>query len=153
MINSVAISVSLAASSQSFSAMDALLEIYWPTRFATVTLLTLATVGIVVLIYLRLFYVDYPNIKGIPEIPGGKLLTGHLCQLGNDHATTAEKWAMQYDWPVFQIRLGRRRAIILNSFEAAQEWMVKNQAATLDRPWFYTFHGVVSATSGEYKSY
>jgi hypothetical protein len=26
--------------------------------------------------------------------------------------------------------------------------LVKNSTATVDRPWFYTFHGVVSATSG-----
>ncbi|TVY48400.1 Phenylacetate 2-hydroxylase [Lachnellula occidentalis] len=100
-----------------------------------------------VYVYLYFFYVDIPKIDGIPEIPGGEILAGHLYTLGNDHATTAEAWAFKYGWPVFQLRMGRRRAIMLNSFEAARDWMVKNQAATLDRPWFHTFHGVISATS------
>ncbi|CAH0051154.1 unnamed protein product [Clonostachys solani] len=99
------------------------------------------------LVYLNFFYVDIPKINGIPEIPNGELLAGHLYQLGADHATTAEKWSAEYRWPVFQVRMGRRRAIFLNSFESAREWLVKNSTATVDRPWFYTFHGVVSATS------
>ncbi|KAJ5570332.1 cytochrome P450 [Penicillium hispanicum] len=126
--------------------MDVLLVSRWPTGFAPL-ILALATAFVLLVIGFRFLYVDYPKVKGIPEVPGADLLAGHLYQLGEDHATTAEKWALQYGWPVFQIRMGRRRAFILNSFDAAREWMVKNQSATLDRPWFYTFHGVVSATS------
>lgn len=37
---------------------------------------------------------------------------------------------------------------MLNDFHSAQEFLVKNQSATLDRPRFYTFHGVLSKTSG-----
>ncbi|VUC36590.1 unnamed protein product [Clonostachys rosea] len=104
-------------------------------------------ISVSVLVCLKLFYVDIPKIDGIPEIPNGELLAGHLYQLGADHATTAENWSAQYRWPVFQVRMGCRRAIFLNSFESAREWLVKNNTATVDRPWFYTFHGVVSATS------
>jgi phenylacetate 2-hydroxylase len=107
-----------------------------------------AAITLSVLVYLRFFYVDIPNIKGIPEVPGGEILAGHLYALGNDHATTAESWSSKYQWPVFQLRMGNRRAVVINSFEAAREWFVKNQASTLDRPSFYTFHGVISATSG-----
>ena len=99
------------------------------------------------LIYVRFFYVDFPSIRGLPEIPGAHPLAGHMYRLGEDHASRAEKWAVQYSWPVFQIRMGQRRAIVLNSFESARAFMIQNQAATLDRPWFHTFHGVVSATS------
>lgn len=106
-------------------------------------------VGAIAIIYVWCFYVDIPEIKGIPEVPGGELLAGHLYQLGRDHATTAEKWSSQYGWPVFQLRMGYRRAVIVNSFDSAYQFLVKNQSATLDRPWFYTFHGVVSATSGK----
>ncbi|OKL55956.1 hypothetical protein UA08_08651 [Talaromyces atroroseus] len=98
-------------------------------------------------IYLRYFYVDFAAIQGIPEIPGASLLHGHLYQLGNDHATTAQKWAEKYGWPIFQMRLGNRRVVVLNGFEVAREWIVTNQASTVDRPLFYTFHGVVSKTS------
>jgi phenylacetate 2-hydroxylase len=110
----------------------------------------MVTIGIGALIYLWFSYVDLPSIQGIPEIPGGELLAGHFYKLGDDHATTAEGWAQKYNWPLFQLRMGQRRAVILNSFDAAREWTVKNQAATLDRPWFYTFHGIVSKTSGRW---
>lgn len=108
-------------------------------------LLTLA-----IFIYLRYFYVDFPPIQGIPEIPGASLLHGHLYHLGHDHATTAQKWAEKYGWPIFQIRLGNRRVVVLNGFEIARDWIVTNQASTVDRPLFYTFHGVVSKSSGQF---
>lgn len=37
-------------------------------------------------------YTDIPYIKGIPEIPGALPVAGHLFKLGEDHATTCEKW-------------------------------------------------------------
>lgn len=106
-----------------------------------------------VLIYLRYFYNDFPAIQGIPEIPGASLLHGHLYQLGHDHATTAQEWAEKYGWPIFQIRLGNRRVVVLNGFEMARDWIVTNQASTVDRPLFYTFHGVVSKTSGQFDAF
>jgi phenylacetate 2-hydroxylase len=118
-----------------------------PNGFAVLGLAT-GVIGIAIVVFLRFFYVDFAKIDGIPEIPNGDLLAGHLYQLGDDHATKSETWARAYGWPVFQLRMGRRRAIVLNSFDAAREWIVKNQTATLDRPWFHTFHGVISATSG-----
>lgn len=120
----------------------------WMYIFGLVAFVSAVT-SVALLLYLTFFYVDVPTIKGLPEIPGGELLAGHLYQLGRDHATTAETWATRYGWPAFQLRMGRRRAIMLNSFQSAQEFLVKNQSATLDRPWFYTFHGVVSKTSGQ----
>lgn len=101
-------------------------------------------------VYLQSFYVDFKHIEGIPEIQGGTTLAGHLHLLGEDHASTLEKWSDENAWPIFQIRLGNRRAIILNSFEITKDWMVTRQASTIDRPWLYTFHGVVSKTSGKF---
>lgn len=106
--------------------------------------------ALVVFVYVWFFYTDFAKIEGIQEIPHGELLAGHLYQLGDDHATTAEKWSRKIGWPVFQVRMGFRRVIFLNSFDSAREWLIKNQAATADRPWFHTFHGVVSATSGRF---
>lgn len=101
-------------------------------------------------VYMRFFYVDFGPIPGIPEIPGGSPLHGHLYLLGRDHASTAERWAQQFGWPLYQVRLGYRRVVFLNGFEAAREWLVTRQSCTIDRPWLYTFHGVVSKTSGVY---
>ncbi|RSM09121.1 hypothetical protein CEP52_004298 [Fusarium oligoseptatum] len=93
-----------------------------------------AAASVLLLVYINFFYVDFAKIKGIPEIPGGETLAGHLYQLGDDHATTAATWAAKYGWPVYQFRMGCRRVIMLNSFESAREWLVKNQSATIDRP-------------------
>ncbi|KAL2833335.1 cytochrome P450 [Aspergillus cavernicola] len=127
--------------------MGLTLSCNWPSQGpATLALIALLTT-LLLAVYISFFYTDIPKIEGIPEIPGGELLAGHLYELGNDHATTAENWAATYGWPVFQLRMGYRRAVILNSFEAAREWLVKNQSATIDRPWLWTFHGIVSKTS------
>lgn len=112
----------------------------------TVVLAILLFLGVAV--YFQYFYVDFANILGIPEILGGSYVYGHLDLLGHDHPTTLQNWAVKHSWPLYQIRLGNRRAVVLNSFRAARDWLVINQAGTLDRPWLYTFHGVVSKTSG-----
>lgn len=113
-------------------------------------LLAIVVTGVIgAYLYLQFFYVDFAHISGLPEKDGASLISGHLYNLGNDHASTAEAWGLDNSWGVFQIRLGNRRAIMLNSFDAAREWIVTQQAATIDRPWLYTFHGVVSKTSGE----
>ncbi|POS75669.1 cytochrome P450 [Diaporthe helianthi] len=98
-------------------------------------------------VYLRFFYVDFAAIEGIPEIPGTSLLHGHLYMLGQDHATTAQKWAESYGWSIYQVRLGNRRVVILNGFEIAKEWLVTRQNYTIDRPLLHTFHNLVSKTS------
>lgn len=128
------------------------MDIVLPTIHSRIDglLLFLLCLGFTAAIYFRFFYVDFSHIRGIPEIANGSLLSGHLYQLGIDHASTLEKWAQTTGWPLFQIRMGNRRAIVLTSFDNAREWIVKNQTATIDRPWFHTFHGVVSSTSGKW---
>ncbi|KAF3402675.1 Phenylacetate 2-hydroxylase [Talaromyces pinophilus] len=151
LLNITAVSLALApklswSNSRAHSNMDFIISADWPNILASLGVFT-AAASVLLLVYVSFFYVDFPKIHGIPEIPGGELLAGHLYQLGADHATTAQTWSAQYGWPVFQLRMGYRRAVILNSFESARLWMIKNQSATIDRPWFYTFHGVVSKTS------
>lgn len=93
-------------------------------------------------------YTDIPHIKGLPEIPGAIPVAGHLLRLGEDHATTCEKWWRQHGWSVFQIRLGNTRAVVVNSFEDCRKMLVGHQSALIDRPKLYTFHGVISSTQG-----
>ncbi|KAF2496057.1 putative cytochrome P450 [Lophium mytilinum] len=111
-------------------------------------LFTAATCLIVFVIYKATTYTDIPHIKGLPEIPGAWPIVGHLLKLGEDHATTCEKWWRQYNHSVFQIRLGNTRAVVVNSFEDARKMLVGNQSALIDRPKLYTFHGVISSTQG-----
>jgi phenylacetate 2-hydroxylase len=91
---------------------------------------------------------DIAKIKGIPEIPGALPITGHLLELGEDHATVCEGWWRRYGQSVFQIRLGNTRAIVVNSFEDVKRMLVGHHSAVIDRPTLYTFHGVISSTQG-----
>jgi phenylacetate 2-hydroxylase len=91
---------------------------------------------------------DIPFIDGIPEIPHGETVLGHLRQLGDDHATACERWWRKYKVSVFQIRLGTTRAVVVNSFEDAKRMLIGNQSAVIDRPTLYTFHGIISSTQG-----
>ncbi|KAI9734356.1 MAG: hypothetical protein M1834_002462 [Cirrosporium novae-zelandiae] len=108
----------------------------------------LAILAIGYTIYKFATYTDIPYIKGIPEIPGAIPIAGHLFKLGEDHATTCEKWWKQYNWSVFQIRLGNTRAVVVNSFDDIRKMLVGHQSAVIDRPKLYTFHGVISSTQG-----
>ncbi|KAL2822238.1 cytochrome P450 [Aspergillus cavernicola] len=94
------------------------------------------------------FWTDIPKLKGIPELPNSVPLFGHLKALGADHASAFQEAYTKHHHEVVQAKLGTRRVLVLNSFEAAQEFMVKNASATIDRPLFYTFHGIVSKTQG-----
>ncbi|KAF2255966.1 cytochrome P450 CYP504E1 [Trematosphaeria pertusa] len=91
---------------------------------------------------------DIPYIRNLPEIPGALPITGHLLQLGDDHATVCEKWWRKYGHSVFQIRLGNTRAVVVNSFADCKKMLVSNSQALIDRPTLYTFHGVISSTKG-----
>lgn len=73
---------------------------------------------------------------------------GHLLKLGDDHASTCEKWWRQYGQSVFQIKLGNTRAVVVNSFDDCKKMLLTHQNAVIDRPKLYTFHGVISSTQG-----
>ncbi|CZT17189.1 related to cytochrome P450 phenylacetate 2-hydroxylase [Ramularia collo-cygni] len=91
---------------------------------------------------------DIPKIKGIFEIPGALPITGHLLELGDDHASVCESWWHKHSQPIFQIRLGNTRAVVFNSFSACKKILLNHQSAVIDRPKLYTFHGVISSTQG-----
>ncbi|PSN73331.1 cytochrome P450 [Corynespora cassiicola Philippines] len=93
-------------------------------------------------------HTDIPYIRNLPEIPGALPITGHLLELGDDHATVCEKWWRKYGHSVFQIRLGNTRAVVVNSFTDCKKMLVSNSQALIDRPKLYTFHGVISSTQG-----
>lgn len=94
------------------------------------------------------FATDIPHIAGLPEIPGAIPVFGHLLKLGEDHASTCEKWWRQYNHSVFQIKLGNTRAVVVNSFDDCKKMLLGHQNAVIDRPKLYTFHGVISSTQG-----
>ncbi|KAI5303696.1 hypothetical protein KEM56_007288 [Ascosphaera pollenicola] len=100
------------------------------------------------MLYHVMYATDIPHIKGIPEIPGAIPVFGHLLKLGEDHASSCEKWWRQYGHSIFQIKLGNTRAVVVNSFDDCKKMLLGNQNAVIDRPKLYTFHGVISSTQG-----
>jgi phenylacetate 2-hydroxylase len=116
---------------------DPLILIWPPLLSAVIALLRYLTTA-----------TDIPYIKGLPEIPGALPITGHLLELGDDHATVCENWWKKYKHSAFQIRLGNTRAVVVNSFEDCRRMLIGNQSAVIDRPTLYTFHGVISSTQG-----
>lgn len=113
---------------------------------------TLALVGSICAIaywtFKAAYGTDVPKIKGIPELPNSIPFFGHLKYLGLDHTSVFHQYYLNKGWDLVQAKLGNRRILVLNSYDAAQQFMVKNASATIDRPLFYTFHGVVSKTQG-----
>ncbi|KAH7038991.1 putative cytochrome P450 phenylacetate 2-hydroxylase [Macrophomina phaseolina] len=89
---------------------------------------------------------DIPKVKGLPELPGVPIF-GSLFLLGKHHARNCAKLKEKYG-DVFQVRLGNRRIIYANSFDAVKELWIHNQSALISRPTFWTFHNVVSETQG-----
>ncbi|EKG22472.1 Cytochrome P450 [Macrophomina phaseolina MS6] len=99
-------------------------------------------------IYVAAYGTDIPHIRGIPEPAGAVPFYGHIKALGDDHPSTLQEWSVKNGWPLLQAKLGNRRIIVLNTFEAAQHFIQKNASATIDRPIFWTFHKMVSNTQG-----
>ncbi|KAM4061186.1 cytochrome p450 [Hirsutella rhossiliensis] len=108
----------------------------------------LVAVALVAAVYVLVRWnaTDVPKIKGLPEIPGIPIF-GNLVQLGTDHARVAQKWARKYG-PVFQTRLGNKRVIFVNSYDAVKYFWITHQSALISRPTFHTFHSVVSTSQG-----
>ncbi|EJP67927.1 Cytochrome P450 CYP504E1 [Beauveria bassiana ARSEF 2860] len=100
------------------------------------------------IIYNVMYATDVPHIHGLPEIPGAVPVFGHLLKLGEDHASTCEKWWRQYKHSVFQVKLGNTRVVVVNSFDDCKKMLLANQNAVIDRPKLFTFHGLISSTQG-----
>ncbi|RFU81720.1 phenylacetate 2-hydroxylase [Trichoderma arundinaceum] len=109
-------------------------------------ILGIAIIATVFVVLRVLSATDTPKVKGVPEIPGIPIF-GNLLQLGVDHARVARKWASKYG-PVFQARLGNRRIIFVNSYEAVKHFWITHQSSLISRPTFHTFHSVVSSSQG-----
>lgn len=110
------------------------------------TLATAACVflGILMLDYYFELWCDHRPIRGIPRIPGRLPLVGNFFQHGPSAAMTYWKWGH----PVFQLRLGTRRVVVANTYEAIYQLWQNNLKANISRPCLYTFHKVMSTSQG-----
>lgn len=88
-----------------------------------------------------------PSIPGIFRIPGPPIV-GNLLQVSRNPAKTYMSWQKYYNRDIFQVRLGSKPVVIVNSFCDIQALWVKQSLANNSRPVSFTFHHVVSATQG-----
>lgn len=79
--------------------------------------------------------------------PTGLPIIGNIHQIRVNAAEQYRLWSQRYG-PVYQIMLGNVPVIIINSAASAREIFGANSQALSSRPEFYTFHKVVSSTSG-----
>ncbi|KAK9464198.1 cytochrome P450 [Lipomyces oligophaga] len=79
--------------------------------------------------------------------PRGYPLIGNIPQIRNNASEQYRTWSEKYG-PIFQVQLGNKPVLVVNSAEMAHKVFITNTQATNSRPMFYTFHSVVSSTAG-----
>lgn len=83
-----------------------------------------------------------PGISG----PRGWPVTGNYLQLGNDPPEKLRQWGKTYG-DVYQIMMGNMPVVVFTSMQAAKDVFVGQAGSLVDRPKFYTFHGVLSSVA------
>lgn len=86
------------------------------------------------------------RVKNLPG-PRGLPIVGSLPWLwGKVHAEQYRLWAQAYG-DVFQVQLGERTAVVVNSAAAARSLFLGQREATNSRPLFHVLHGKVQGGS------
>ena len=104
---------------------------------------------VVVLVVLLILVQSSRGTKAIANLPGprGQPILGSLASLrGKVHAEQYRIWGQKYG-DVFQVKLGERTAVIINSASAARSLFLGQREATKSRPLFYVLHGKVQGGS------
>jgi phenylacetate 2-hydroxylase len=90
---------------------------------------------------------EQPRIRGLTQVPGWPVVGSLFFRMQGSQAITFRHWAKMYG-TVYQVRLGSKRVVVVNSFDIARELWVDNMRATASRPTSYTFHSILCATQG-----
>ncbi|KAH8812106.1 cytochrome P450 [Xylogone sp. PMI_703] len=91
---------------------------------------------------IRRYKARLPDIDG----PSGLPVIGNLHQLGPDPAERLRQWGLKYGG-VYQIMMGNMPVVVFSSMRAARDVFIGQGGALVDRPRFYTFHGVLSSVA------
>lgn len=111
--------------------------------FNSITCVVVITILLVLEFYFELWCDNRP-IHGIPSISGGLPIAGNLFQQGPSAPITY--WSWGHD--VFQLRLGTKRVVVANTYNAIEDLWQTNWRANISRPVLYTFHKIMSASQG-----
>ena len=88
-------------------------------------------------------------LSRVPNLPGprGLPIVGSLPWLwGKVHEEQFRLWSKEYG-DVFQVQLGERTAVVVNSASAARSLFLGQREAMNSRPLFYVLHGKVQGGS------
>lgn len=100
---------------------------------------------VVACVYTADKYLQSPLLPTIPAIPGYPIV-GNYFQVRNNPALVFLNWHKTYGHSIFQIRLGKQRLVVVNSFKDVSDiWKL---SAVNSRPIQHTFHNIVSSTKG-----
>ena len=78
--------------------------------------------------------------------PTGLPVVGNLHQLGPDPPERLREWGQKYGG-VYQLMMGNMPVVVFTSMKAARDVFIGQGGALVDRPRFYTFHGVLSSVA------
>lgn len=98
----------------------------------------------ILIFLLNELYRWFIRVKGIPG-PRGIPIVGNLHQIGKKVIPPEQYrlWSLKYG-PVFQIQLGNKPILVINSAAAAKDLLIKESGSLNSRPLFYVFHKFVS---------
>lgn len=118
----------------------------------------LVAICFAVLIAGLLFWVILDKVLGIgtprviPSLPSmendGWPIVGNLLHLLENPSLVLMNWSKRTGNDIFQIRLGIRRVVVVNSFKDSKVLANRYACSTNSRPILYVFHNLVSATQG-----
>ncbi|KAF7595730.1 hypothetical protein BBP40_004861 [Aspergillus hancockii] len=112
----------------------------------------LQSLTIATFIFLGLYIIVNESIRASARVPGlkgprGLPLIGNIAQIRKNAAEQYRIWSKTYG-PVYQVQLGNIPVVVVNSAATAKALFGQNAQALSSRPEFYTFHKIVSNTSG-----
>lgn len=87
------------------------------------------------------------KIEGLFSIPETPII-GNLLEIWNHPSKVFMHWGAVYRKDMFQIRIGCKRMIVVNSFDDIKQLWVHHAVANNSRPVSFTFHDIVSASQG-----
>lgn len=85
---------------------------------------------------------EISGILSIPHVP----VMGNIWSLVNNPAKVCMEWANKYQQLIFQVRLGNKRVLVVNSYEDVMN--IWRKSSLNSRPTQYTFHNLLSSTKG-----
>ncbi|EXJ80755.1 hypothetical protein A1O3_07039 [Capronia epimyces CBS 606.96] len=97
---------------------------------------------------------DIPKIQGIPEMPSAMPFIGHLHlhagASGVNDAALWSSWSRRCGSDLLQVKFGRNRVVVANSFNAVREVFVTNGHLTSARPRQYVFEKYIGYDLGSH---